>query len=262
MDVAERITAVEEVLFDPAAAADGTLIDALVVIEQVETELALRVAAVTAEADRRLLARADGCASTAAWLAQRCDLPRSAAGARVRQARSLEHMPATVAAAEAGALSAAKVALLARARRGPVIEEFDRVEADLVAEAKQLTCDGTARLLRQWALWARDVRPDGSDDAAAELPVVGERPSEVYLSKTFGGRRVLNGDLTAEDGAILAQGVQTATDVLFHAGVTADDGAPLTPAQRRGHGFVEVFRRGTAADDDRPGAHPLVLAMI
>ena len=56
--------------------------------------------------------------------------------------------------------------------------------------------------------------------------------------------------------------MQTATDVLFHAGVTADDGALLTPAQRRGHGFVEVFRRGMAADDDRPGAHPLVLAMI
>ena len=143
-----------------------------------------------------------------------------------------------------------------------MVEEFDRVEADLVAEAKRLTCDGTARLLRQWALWARDVRPDGSDEAAAEPPVVEERPSELYLSKTFGGRWILNGDLTAEDGAILAHGVQAATDVLFHAGVTADDGALLTPAQRRGHGFVEVFRRGAAADDDRPGAHPLVLAMI
>jgi len=164
----------------------------------------------------------------------------------------------TVAAAEAGALSKAKVELLARARKELVADEFDRMEPTLVAEAQRLSADGLARLLKRWEHLARDVvqaEPDagaGGDD----------RPSEIHLSQTFGGRWSLSGDLTAEDGAILASGISHATEVLFHAGAATADGVLLTPSQRRSRATVEVFRRGVTADPEQPGAHPLVLALV
>ena len=174
------------------------------------------------------------------------------------EAWNLAHMPETVSAAEAGDLSRAKVELLARARKERLADEFDRMEPTLVAEAKRLSADGLARLLKRWEHLARDVvqaEPDagpGGDD----------RPSEVHLSQTFGGRWSLSGDLTAEDGAILASGIAHTTDVLFHAGAATADGVLLTPSQRRGRATVEVFRRGMAADADQPGAHPLILALV
>ena len=45
--------------------------------------------------------------------------------------RNLAHMPETVAAAEAGDLSKAKVELLARARKERLADEFDRMEPTL-----------------------------------------------------------------------------------------------------------------------------------
>ena len=193
--------------------------------------------------------------STGTWLAEKCDQRRSAASGRVREARNLAHMPETVSAAEAGDLSRAKVELLARARKERLADEFDRMEPTLVAEAKRLSADGLARLLKRWEHLARDAvqaEPDagpGGDD----------RPSEIHLSQTFGGRWSLSGDLTAEDGAILASGISHTTDVLFHAGAATADGVLLTPSQRRGRATVEVFRRGMTADPRaarRPPARP------
>ena len=176
----------------------------------------------------------------------------------VREARNLAHMPETVSAAEAGVLSKAKVELLARARKERLADEFDRMEPTLVAEAKRLSADGLARLLKRWEHLARDV-VQAEPDAG---PRGDDRPSEIHLSQTFGGRWSLSGDLTAEDGAILASGISHATDVLFHAGAATADGVLLTPSQRRGRATVEVFRRGMTADPEQPGAHPLVLALV
>src|SRR6478609_2941027 len=109
MAVAERIRKVERVLDDPGAATDGELIDALQEVERARAELELKMARVTAECDRRMLFTADGSRSTVGWLARRCDLRRGEAAGRVQVARNLEHMPETVAAAEAGELCASKV---------------------------------------------------------------------------------------------------------------------------------------------------------
>ena len=258
MAVADRIRAVESVLDDPGVATDGELIEALQEVERAQTELALRLAGVTAECDRRMLFTEDGSRSTVAWLARRCDLRRGEAAARVREARNLERMPETVAAAEAGELSASKVSLLARARRDRLAAEFDRVEPTLVAEAKRLRCDDLARFLKRWEHLARETLDEAPDTGQYG----DDRPSEVHLSQTMGGRWILSGDLTLEDGAILAQGIQHASTELFHAGTTTSDGAAFTPAQRRGRALVELQRKGmSAGPDDRP-PHPLLMAVV
>ena len=200
----------------------------------------------------------DGSRSTVAWLARRCDLRRGEAAARVREARNLEHMPETVVAAEAGELSASKVSLLARARRDRLAAEFDRVEPTLVAEAKRLRCDDLARFLKRWEHLARETLDEAPDTG----PHGDDRPSEVHLSQTMGGRWILSGDLTLEDGAIVAQGIQHASTELFHAGTTTSDGTAFTPAQRRGRALVELQRKGmSAGPDDRP-PHPLLMAVV
>ena len=258
MAVSEQIRAIETVLDDPRVASDSELIDALVELERVQALLVLRAAAVVRECDSRFLCTTEGCVSTGAWLAEKCDQRRSTSGGRVRQARNLAHMPVTVAAAEAGDLSKAKVELLARARKDRLADEFDRMEPTLVAEAKRLSADGLARLLKRWEHVARDaVQSEPDSDPHGD-----ERPSEIHLSQTFGGRWALSGDLTAEDGAILASGITHTTDALFHAGAATADGVLLTPSQRRGRATVEVFRRGITADPEQPGAHPLILALV
>ena len=165
------------------------------------------------------------------------------------------------AAFEAGAIGEAKAAMLAAARTDRLASEFDRCEPHLVASAKVLTCDQLAKVLTRWRLIARDAvdpdiasAPDGDDPQS--------RPSEVFLSQTLAGRYVLSGDLTAEDGAVLAHGIEAANRALFHHGARLSDGAEFEPAQRRAVGLVETFKRGITADPDRSGAQPLVLATV
>src|SRR6476469_5683588 len=133
MAVSGRIRAIEAVLDDPRTASDAELIDTLVELERVQALLALRTAALVRECDSRLLCTTEGSVSTGTWLAEKCEQRRAAASGRVREARNLAHMPVTVAAAEAGDLSKAKVELLARARKDRLADEFDRMEPTLVA---------------------------------------------------------------------------------------------------------------------------------
>ena len=151
--------------------------------------------------------------------------------------------------------------MLVAARTDRLAGQFDRCETTLVDSAKVLTPDQLAKVLQRWKHVARDaVDGDPSDvgsDGEAEY-----RPSEVFLSQTLAGRYVLNGDLTAEDGAILAHGIDVATKSLFHRGARLSDGAELDPAQRRAVGLVETFKRGVTARPDQAGAQPLVLATV
>ena len=83
-----------------------------------------------------------------------------------------------------------------------------------MAEAKRLSADGLARLLKRWEHVARDaVQAEPDSDPHGD-----DRPSEIHLSQTFGGRWSLSGDLTAEDGAILASGIAHTTDVALPRG--------------------------------------------
>ena len=151
--------------------------------------------------------------------------------------------------------------MLVAARTDRLADEFDRCEATLVDSAKVLTCDQLAKVLQRWRHVAHDAvdrDPSGveADDGAASPS------SEIFLSQTMAGRYVLSGDLTAEDGAILAHGIEVATRSLFHRGARLSDGAELDPAQRRAAGLVETFKRGVTVEPDRAGAQPLVLATV
>jgi hypothetical protein len=261
MSTAEMVRVVEAAVADLAACTDGELVEALAATERVRSAMAAHAAALTAACDHRQVWAGDGAASPAVWVAHQCDQPVADARRHLRHARRLEDMPETRAAFEAGAIGEAKAAMLAAARTDRLASEFDRCEPHLVASAKVLTCDQLAKVLTRWRLIARDAvdpdiasAPDGDDPQS--------RPSEVFLSQTLAGRYVLSGDLTAEDGAVLAHGIEAANRALFHRGARLSDGAELEPAQRRAVGLVETFKRGITADPDRSGAQPLVLATV
>ena len=252
---------VEAAIADLAACTDGELVEALAATERVRSAMAAHAATLTAACDHRQVWAGDGAASPAVWVAQQCDQPVADARRHLRHARRLEDMPETRAAFGAGEIGEAKAAMLAAARTDRLASEFDRCEPHLVASAKVLTCDQLAKVLTRWRLIARDaVDPDTAAAADGDDPQC--RPSEVFLSQTLAGRYVLSGDLTAEDGAILAHGIETANRALFHRGARLSDGAELEPAQRRAVGLVETFKRGITADPDRSGAQPLVLATV
>ena len=81
--------------------------------------------------------RADGYASTTAWLTHRARMRRGRAGRLVVEARALAEMPVTVAAYTAGGLSFDQTAELIRARNAQPAE-FPAYEETLVGAARDL----------------------------------------------------------------------------------------------------------------------------
>ena len=230
--MAEMVRVVEAAVVDLAACTDGELVEALAATERVRSAMAAHAAALTAACDHRQVWAGDGAASPAVWIAQQRDEPVADARRHLRHARRLEAMPVTAAAFGAGEIGEAKAAMLAAARTDRLAAEFERCEPHLVASAKVLTCDQLANVLTRWRQVARDaVAPETTDVPDQHDPQ--SRPSEIFLSQTLGGRYVLSGDLTSEDGAILAHGIETANRSLFHRGARLSDGAELEPAQRR-----------------------------
>ena len=208
MSLAEMVRQVETAVADLTACTDGELVEALAATERVRSSMAAHAAALMSACDHRRVPAAEGSASPGVWLARVCD-QRAAEGRRlVRQARRLESMPVTAAAFVCGEIGEAKASLLVAARTERLADEFDRCEATLVDAAKRLDADGLATVIARWRHAASDaVAADPSAVEADDDPQ--SRPSEVFLSATVNGRYVLSGDLSFEDGAILAHGIET-----------------------------------------------------
>src|SRR4029453_2003717 len=161
--------------------------------------------------------------SATAWLAYRCELSRSSAAVLVRTARRLGSMPLTRATSESGELGFAKAVLLGSAAHcsAKTVEVFARDEDLLVAHARRLTVDQTARMLQHWRLAADPDRGRGPGDS-----------DRLNVSTTFVGATVLDGVYSSEDGEVVKAAVDAECERLWRA--ERSSGGPVrTPAQRR-----------------------------
>jgi hypothetical protein len=190
-----------------AAALPGSDADALDALEEEIVVLAAHIHAAThrlltliAEFDRRRGWELAGHRTCAHWLAYRTGLDLGAAREKVRAARALEHLPETSASMARGELSFSQVRALSRVATA-------ENERDLLELARGCT---TAQLERMVRAFRKSTE---ADEAEAERRRYQSRTLSIFPDDD--GMYVVRGRLTAEDGALLMQAIEAASNALY-----------------------------------------------
>lgn len=225
---------------DPAAMADEEARQHLLALHVVKARVDAAVVAATGTVDRRLLHRVDGARSAGSWVAARVGEHKGRCAADVRLARALRDVPVVASEFAAGRLTRFQVDLLVLARTDEVADVYAAQEAYLVGEVAGLTAADASRFLRAWLEQARlavgYVDPDEPPDETHGPAIA------VNLNPTVGGRRLLDGEMDAEHGAIIGSALDGEVEAMFKAGVFGpEDG--LTPAERRGWALTQIIGR-------------------
>jgi Domain of unknown function (DUF222) len=204
-----------------------------------------------AEFDRRGSWAVDGRLSLTAWLADRQLISHAAAGAHVRLARALEHMPRTWEALAAGTISRSAAGLLASARE-TAPDAFARSEEQLVEAAASLSVSALKRAVELWRQAADAER------AAEEEDLRFERRG-LHASPALDAMVRVDGDLDPECGQHLLTALRAAMDADIGSGPDA-----RTPAQRRADALGAICR-AFLDRSDRPvvgGERPHVVVLV
>jgi hypothetical protein len=197
---------------------------------------------------------AEGHRTPASWMVAHLGMARAAAAGERRVALAACRMPHVADAAEAGRLSGAHLRLLVDARRAPVEDAFDRDEAALVAEASTLSVDALRVRLARWyyevlAELGRnepDADPGGSDR------------NRLRLCRSFGGRGVLDGDLSPEGLTTIEAAVAAEIERWRREGTL--DADPRTWNELQGDALIALVARGAARPHGEP-VRPLLIAV-
>jgi len=112
-------------------------------------------------------------------------------------------------------------------------------EGAMTPAMADLSVADVAAAMRSWRLHA---------EAAEDGPEPGERPSELFMSRTLDGRREVSGHLGAEDAAV----VEAAMAVADGGPPPEAEGAQPTAAGRRAQALVDVCRWFLANFDKVP----------
>ncbi len=169
-----------------------------------------------------------GATSAADWVRRECNLSGAQAAERAEVGRQLDELPLVAAAAAAGRIGYAHVAVLARTAADLGEEAMRASEATLVAAAAQ-TDPGTLRSVARAHRFAVD--PDGAEAAYARL----QARRFLRLTDRADGAVAVEGRLDPEGGVM----VRTALSPLMHA--VKDD--PRSRSQRCADALVELARR-------------------
>ncbi|NLA34446.1 MAG: DUF222 domain-containing protein, partial [Actinobacteria bacterium] len=139
------------------------------------------------------------------WVAREHGLSGIDAGRLLRADRARRRHPHLDPATRAGLLTVAHLdaiegiipARLRGAELAAAIDAVNEIVDDLLASAAALTIDDFRRL----CVRARSMLDTDGDEPRPDAP---SAPSKLYLSELFNGRWSLVGDLSADDGALLA----------------------------------------------------------
>lgn len=139
------------------------------------------------------------------WVAREHGLSGVDAGRLLRADRARRRHPLLDPATRAGLLTVAHLdaiegiipARLRGAELAAAIDAVNEIVDNLLASAAELTIDEFRRL----CVRARSMLDTDGDEPRPDSPAA---PSKVYLSELFNGRWSLVGDLSADDGALLA----------------------------------------------------------
>jgi|GEM_PF-2948222 len=208
--------------------------------------------------------RTDAVSTPARWLERHLGLSATDARRLVRCDQALRHLDTTRHAVFCDEIRLAHLDSIARI----VPSHFDAADTavawDAVAEVQDDLLDAAGHASPTiYAKFCRAVRDrldlDGPRDPAAE-------PSRIWLSETFAGRWALRGDLSADDGALLATWLDRRRHALLQTAKRAPDAAPdaePAPTPKRpmseltADALVGLVRDGAGAK--RPGRVGLML---
>ncbi len=197
-------------------------------VELLEVERLRRLA----EIDKRRLFERDGYLSSASWLASRFKVGWGAARELIRVARSLEEMPATREALQAGDISLSGVKVLAATREADP-EAFVRSEEQLVEAARIHSMSDLRRVV---AYWRQAVEREHAAQGEEKL----REQRRLHASVSLLGMVRLDGNLDPETGETLLTALGAVLDAEARSGQGEDD---RTPAQRREDALAEVCRQ-------------------
>lgn len=197
-------------------------------VELLEVERLRRLA----EIDKRRLFERDGFLSSASWLASRFKVGWGAARELIRVARSLEEMPATREALQAGDISLSGVKVLAATREADP-EAFVRSEEQLVEAARIHSMSDLSRVV---AYWRQAVEREHAAQGEEKL----REQRRLHASVSLLGMVRLDGNLDPETGETLLTALGAVLDAEARSGKGEDD---RTPAQRRADALAEVCRQ-------------------
>ncbi len=144
----------------------------------------------------------DGFTSPSTWMAFHTGETRGRAQQVLRQARHLEHMTHSSAAAAAGGLNETQIRLLTACRAKAEARYEDPIDETLVGLG---SISELAAACQAWVAAAEAVDSLDPADLAPPEP----EPSTVHLSETFEGRWHLDGDLSPQDRQLLNQVLDT-----------------------------------------------------
>ena len=187
--------------------------------------------------DRAHGALADGGGGTVSWLRDHCALVWKAAAYRVRLARTLGELPATLDSARAGRASLSNVTMMAHLANDVGVEQVAPLESILVGAAETLE-PADMRTLTQATRLRLD--PDGVLDADHRA----HERRWFDCDQSYGGEWFLRGQLDAEGGALVQTMLDAITDI-------PRPGDTRSGSQRRADALVDL-----AAAQLRCGGHP------
>jgi len=196
-------------------------------VELLEAERLRRLA----EIEKRRLFERDGYLSTASWLASRFKVGWGTAREQVRVARSLEGMPQTRRALEAGELSMSAVRVLVTARDVDP-SAFERSEGMLVQAARIHSMNDLTRVASYW-------RQAVEREHALQGEEKRREQRRLHASVSLLGMVRVDGNLDPETGETLL----TALGAVLDAEARSGQGDDRTPAQRRADALGEVCRQ-------------------
>jgi hypothetical protein len=209
------------------------LIDIRRAVDRLEAEFLRRLD----RFDRAQGALADGGGSTASWLRDHCAMVWKAGAYRVRLARTLGELPASLDSARAGRASLGNVTLIAQLANEVGVEQVAPLEHILVGAAETLDLTDMRTLIQAARL---RIDPDGvlADDNRAH-----ER-RWFECEQSYGGEWFLRGQLDAESGAL----VKAAIDALAHG---LSPGETRSGSQRRADALVDMAATQLRCGDHR-----------
>ena len=215
-------TAVDaSVATDPAEVGDVVLCKEIVSLRAEMDRLDALFARLVWAAHQRGVGSADGSPSTAAWLRRRTSMREGDARAAIESGEVCEILPTTAAAWRAGEISGGAARTILGARVKGHDAKLRAVEPALLGLAR----DGAIRELQRTCAHFRNcAQADGTEPRDHD---------GLSISKTYGGRTVLNGNLSSSAAETVVSALHALTDP-----PSEDD--HRSPARRRADALVRM----------------------
>lgn len=212
---------------DAAAAIDPTELNDVVLGEEITSlrsemdRLEAQFARLVWAAHQRGVGSADGSPSTAAWLRRRTGMREGEARAAIEAGEVCDILPATAAAWRAGEISGGAARTILGARVKGHDAKLRAVEPALLNLAR----DGAIRELQRTCAHFRNyAQADGTEPRDHD---------GLSISKTFGGRTMINGNLSSAAAETVVNALHALTD-------PPADNDQRTPGRRRADALVRM----------------------